>query len=75
MHVHLVDGTYELFRHYHAVPPARDRDGHEVASTASSAWTAGLTLTAAPEVPLDQQVFLLWVALVTRRRNRSMAGI
>src|SRR5712691_947911 len=22
--VHLVDGTYELFRHYYAVPPARD---------------------------------------------------
>jgi 5'-3' exonuclease len=32
MHVHLVDGTYELFRHYHAVPPARDREGHEVAA-------------------------------------------
>jgi len=30
MEVHLVDGTYELFRHYFAVPSARDRDGHEV---------------------------------------------
>ncbi|MGE0704590.1 MAG: 5'-3' exonuclease H3TH domain-containing protein [Vicinamibacterales bacterium] len=28
--VYLIDGTYELFRHYHAVPPARDRDGREV---------------------------------------------
>jgi 5'-3' exonuclease len=28
--VHLVDGTYELFRHYYAVPSARDRDGMEV---------------------------------------------
>jgi 5'-3' exonuclease len=28
--VHLIDGTYELFRHYYAVPPARDRDGREV---------------------------------------------
>jgi 5'-3' exonuclease len=28
--VHLVDGTYELFRHYYAVPSARDADGHEV---------------------------------------------
>jgi len=28
--VHLVDGTYELFRHYYAVPSARDRDGREV---------------------------------------------
>jgi 5'-3' exonuclease len=30
MHVHLIDGTYELFRHYHAVPPARDAQGREV---------------------------------------------
>jgi 5'-3' exonuclease len=28
--VYLVDGTYELFRHYYAVPSARDVDGHEV---------------------------------------------
>lgn len=30
MIVHLVDGTYELFRHFYAVPPAADRDGVEV---------------------------------------------
>jgi 5'-3' exonuclease len=32
MTVHLVDGTYELFRHYYALPSARDRDGREVAA-------------------------------------------
>ena len=32
MDVYLVDGTYELFRHYYALPSARDRDGHEVAA-------------------------------------------
>jgi len=30
--VHLVDGTYELFRHYYALPSALDRDGREVAA-------------------------------------------
>jgi len=30
MDVHLVDGTYELFRFYHAVPSAKDADGREV---------------------------------------------
>jgi 5'-3' exonuclease len=30
--IHLVDGTYELFRHYYALPPARDEDGREVAA-------------------------------------------
>jgi len=30
--VHLVDGTYELFRHYYALPSARDREGREVAA-------------------------------------------
>jgi len=28
--VHLVDGTYELFRHFYALPSAHDRDGREV---------------------------------------------
>lgn len=30
MDVHLIDGTYELFRHFFAVPSARDADGREV---------------------------------------------
>lgn len=30
LEVYLVDGTYELFRHFYAVPRARDRDGAEV---------------------------------------------
>ncbi len=29
MEVHLVDGTYELFRHYFALPSHRDADGNE----------------------------------------------
>ena len=32
MKVHLIDGTYELFRHYYALPSARDPDGREVAA-------------------------------------------
>jgi 5'-3' exonuclease len=30
--VYLIDGTYELFRHFYAMPPLRDRDGLEVAA-------------------------------------------
>src|ERR1700693_5940942 len=30
MNVHLVDGTYELFRHFFAVPSALDASGNEV---------------------------------------------
>lgn len=32
MEVHLIDGTYELFRHYHALPSMRDSAGKEVAA-------------------------------------------
>jgi len=32
MRVHLVDGTYELFRHFYALPSRKDRDGEEVAA-------------------------------------------
>ena len=30
MDIHLIDGTYELFRHYYAVPSGRDAGGREV---------------------------------------------
>ena len=30
MKIHLIDGTYELFRHYFALPSTRDKDGREV---------------------------------------------
>src|SRR5690242_15115302 len=30
--VHLTDGTRELFRHYYALPSARESDGREVAA-------------------------------------------
>jgi 5'-3' exonuclease len=32
LNVYLVDGTYELFRHYYALPSARDSEGREVAA-------------------------------------------
>ncbi|HEX5068943.1 MAG TPA: 5'-3' exonuclease H3TH domain-containing protein [Vicinamibacterales bacterium] len=32
MKIHLIDGTYELFRHFYALPSSRDADGREVAA-------------------------------------------
>ena len=32
MEIYLIDGTYELFRHYHALPSMRDSTGMEVAA-------------------------------------------
>ena len=32
MKIYLIDGTYELFRHYHALPSAKDQDGFDVAA-------------------------------------------
>ena len=32
MRVHLLDGTYELFRHFYAMPHQQSRDGQEVAA-------------------------------------------
>ncbi len=32
MKVHLVDGTYELFRHYYALPHQRNKKGEEIAA-------------------------------------------
>lgn len=33
MKVHLIDGTYELFRHFFAVPSHINSDGQEIAAT------------------------------------------
>jgi len=33
MDVHLIDGTYELFRHFFALPQAADANGQEIAAT------------------------------------------
>lgn len=32
MEVHLIDGTYELYRHFYALPTRHDEDGQEVAA-------------------------------------------
>jgi 5'-3' exonuclease len=32
LEIYLIDGTYELFRHYYALPGARDAEGHDVAA-------------------------------------------
>jgi 5'-3' exonuclease len=32
LEIHLIDGTYELFRHYYALPSMRDSEGLEVAA-------------------------------------------
>ncbi|MCH7699955.1 MAG: flap endonuclease [Chloroflexi bacterium] len=39
MRVHLVDGTYELFRHYFAVPSAAATDGTEIAAARGVAFS------------------------------------
>jgi 5'-3' exonuclease len=39
MRVFLVDGTYELFRHWYGVPPQRTAEGAEVAATRGVLWS------------------------------------
>src|SRR5438552_310293 len=46
MEVHLIDGTYELFRHFYAMPSAHDRDGNEIAAV-RGVVTSLLGMTAA----------------------------
>src|SRR4051794_25974496 len=33
MDVYLIDGTYELFRHFFAIPPRQNAKGREIAAT------------------------------------------
>ncbi len=46
MQIHLVDGTYELFRNYYGAPPKTARDGSEVGATVALGRTLlGLLLS------------------------------
>jgi 5'-3' exonuclease len=69
MRVFLVDGTYELFRHYYGVPPHRTAEGAEVAATRGVLWSMlGL---------LEQGVTHLGVAtdhVIESFRNRLWPG-
>ena len=74
--VHLVDGTYELFRHYHAMPKAKDRDGHEVAAVRGvvrsvlGMFTAGAThLAVATDHVIESFRNRLW------RGYKTSAGV
>jgi 5'-3' exonuclease len=74
--VHLVDGTYELFRHYYAVPPAIDADGHEVGAVRAviaslfGMFTAGAThLAVATDHVIESFRNRLW------RGYKTSAGV
>ena len=50
--------------------------GQQVAHSGSTGgWSPRPTLTAAPGMPLDHQVFLLWLELVTSRRSGDASGV
>ncbi len=49
MQVHLVDGTYELFRAFYGAPPATDADGRQIGATRGMLRTLA-ALLAQPEV-------------------------
>ena len=44
MDVYLIDGTYELFRHYYALPSARDADGREIGAVRGVVSSIGALL-------------------------------
>jgi len=46
MKVHLVDGTYELFRNYFGAPPKQAPDGREVGATLGLLRSLLMLLTA-----------------------------
>jgi 5'-3' exonuclease len=44
MEIYLIDGTYELFRHFYALPSARDREGHEIGAVRGVVGSIGAML-------------------------------
>ena len=70
MKLHLVDGTYEIFRAFYGAPSARAPDGVEVA--ASRAWLRSLwSLLRQPDVT---HVAVAFDTVIESFRNRLFAG-
>jgi 5'-3' exonuclease len=53
--IYLVDGTHELFRHYYALPSARDSDGREVAAV-RGVQAAASAVAAATDTCVDRVI-------------------
>jgi len=68
--LHLVDGTYELFRSYFGAPPAQARDGREVGAT-RGLMRSMLSLLAEPGVT---HVALAFDHVIESFRNELYAG-
>ena len=63
-------GPNSLWRGTHRV----ERCGQEVAvSGAAGTWSTRVTLEAAADVPLDHQLFLLWMVFILNRRASDAA--
>lgn len=70
MKVHLVDGTYELFRAYFGAPPARARNGVEVGATRGLVATLALLL----RQPGVTHVGVAFDHVIKSFRNRLFLG-
>lgn len=70
MHVHLIDGTYELFRSYYGAPAAADANGREVGAV------RGLlaSLVALLREPGVTHVGVAFDTVIESFRNRLFAG-
>jgi 5'-3' exonuclease len=70
MYVHLIDGTYELFRAFYGAPSARTKDGREVAATRTLLRSFAAFLRE-PEVT---HVAVAFDTVIESFRNQLFAG-
>ncbi len=70
MHVHLVDGTYELFRSYYGAPPATALDGREVGAVRGLLASLGSLL----REPGVTHVAIAFDTVIESFRNELFAG-
>ena len=70
MHVHLIDGTYELFRSYYGAPPATAPDGREVGAVRGLLASLGSLL----REPGVTHVACAFDTVIESFRNELFAG-
>ena len=73
MKIHLLDGTYELFRSFYGPPPRKAPDGREVGATASlGGWALFVVLLLVTEGGRTALYAAIMLAIVTWRHKDNI---
>ena len=74
MKIHLVDGTYELFRGFYGPPPKKAPDGREVGATIGLLQSL-IALLSDPDIENRKHAYKSYIARIIQRKFGSNINV